>query len=154
MKELIEKYGETLRISWRAQGKGKVMGNNILSDLKTVAGLFKQIRQARKEGAEIRVRKQMQLSVIDTDPDPSLIHTVEGSVLVSCSQTIYGAAMESFMRLSYEERHRLSFSPNDGEFIERANLWKEILKPVMTPVQYHTAIKKILHWYIHIKLST
>lgn len=125
------------------------MRNNILSDIKTAARLFKQVRQAGKEGVEIRVRKQAPLTVIDKSP--SLIHTVEGCTLLNCGQTIYDAASRAFMELSREKRHQLYFSPKDGEFIERANLWREILKPVMTPGQYGIAVRAILHWYIHIK---
>lgn len=125
------------------------MRNSILSDIRTAARLFKQVRQAGKEGVEVRIREQAPLSVIDISP--SLIHTVEGCVLMNCGQTIYDAASRAFMGLPCEKRHQLSFAPKDGEFIGRANLWKEILKPAMASDQYGIAIKEILHWYIHIK---
>ena len=58
------------------------MRNSILSYIKTTARLFRQVRRARKEGVEIKVRKQAPLTVIDTSP--SLIHTVEGCTLLNC----------------------------------------------------------------------
>lgn len=67
------------------------------------------------------------------------------------SKEVRNQAERAFDGLPSEIKHSLQFSPKNGEFIIRANLWKSILRPVMPPQQYHMAMGHILHWYAHIK---
>lgn len=43
----------------------------------------------------------------------------------------------------------LTFAPDTtAGFVERAQLWKEALRPALPPEQYHRAMTRILDWYI------
>ncbi len=125
------------------------MKNNIFSDIKTAAGVFKDIRQGRRNGNEMVIEKRVQIPCICVGVD--FYDTVEGCVLSNCGKEVHDIALNAFQNLSNNEKRRLSFSPENGDFITRANFWKALLKPLMTPIQYGTAITAILHWYIHIK---
>ena len=46
---------------------------------------------------------------------------------------------------------KLTFSPNDGEFVERARLWREALRPALAPKQYSDTILVILDWLVQVK---
>ena len=48
-------------------------------------------------------------------------------------------------------QHKLTFSPNDGEFVERARLWREALRPALAPKQYSDTILVILDWLVQVK---
>ncbi len=123
--------------------------NNLVSDIRTAAEIFKDIRQERKNGNEVTVKKRIVIPFMNNGA--GFYDTVEGCTLANCSKNVDDIAREAFDRLTREERHRLSFAPKDGEFMERARFWKELLKPLMTPSQYTEAITAILQWYIHIK---
>lgn len=125
------------------------MKTNILSDIKTAASLFGEVRKARKSGAEIRVQQVKQYPFIFDMA--GILSTVEGCTLINGDRTIFDIAQKAFNSLPYEVRHRLTFSPKDGEFTERVQFWKNLLKPVMSSKQYHTGMQTIIRWYIHIK---
>ena len=126
------------------------MRNNILSDIKTAARLFKQVRQAGKEGVEVRVRKAGPLSP-PIMPDTAFIHTMEGHTLVGGDRGVYDAAAKAFAGLPREERRRFARSPGDGEYIGRAHFWKRLFGASMPPGQAREAMIAILHHYIQIK---
>lgn len=126
--------------------------NNLLSDVKTSAKVFGEIRKARKSGADgVRVNAQpvKRLSIINSGA--GLYDTIEGCVLSRCDRGITKAANEVFNALPVEERNRLAKDIENGEFIERADYWRELLKPVLSPKQLRDAMIQIIHWYIHIK---
>lgn len=125
------------------------MKNNLISDIKTAVGVFRDIRQGRKNDNVPTARKSVDTTYINTGS--CFYNTVEGCMLVGCTGNMDDIAREAFDKLTCEERLRLSLVPKDGEFMERARLWKGLLKPLMTPVQYGTAITAILHLYIRIK---
>ena len=124
------------------------MKNNILTDLKTLALLFLDMRKARKCGTEIKLEEKAQIPVCQSE---SFYNTVEGCTLSNIDHEIWNRTMDGFRRLPSEEKHRMQFSPKDGEFVDRARVWKDILSPLMTEKQCHIAMCRISHWYIHIK---
>ena len=127
-----------------------MVNSSVLTDIKTAAGVFKDIRQSRKDGREIVIQKRVVIPVMGS-VGLGFYDTVEGCTLSNCGNDIDAIARNAFRGLSNEEKYKLSGVPKDGEFIERANFWRELLRPVMTPRQYGVAITAILHWYIHIK---
>lgn len=125
--------------------------HNLLSDVKTSAKVFGEIRKARKNGADgVRVSAQpvKNLPFIRCG---GLYSTVEGCTLANCGKEIDCAARKTFGNLPYDEQRRMMFSLKDGEFVERANYWRELLKPALSPKQLNKAMREIVHWYIHIK---
>ena len=104
--------------------------------------------KARRRGGAIRVKKKVQIPVIQSG---GFYSTVEGCALSHCEKEIVNAAQRAFSRLSDSEKHRLKFSPKAGEFVERAAFWKDLLKPDMTEQQYRKAILTLIRQYIRIK---
>lgn len=121
--------------------------NNLINDVKTSARLFGKMRKVRKDGGKIEIRR----AIPCINAGPSFHDTVEGCLLTHYGKDIHGIVQEFFYGLSYEKKHWLSFSPESGGFIERANFWRGSLKPIMAPKQYGIAITAIIQWYIHIK---
>lgn len=120
----------------------------ILNDLKAAAGLFVDMRKARKRGGAIRVEEKVQIPVIQSG---GFYSTVEGCALSHCEKEIVNAAQKAFSRLSDSEKHRLTFSPKAGEFAERVAFWKELLKNDMPEQQYRKTILIIIRQYVRIK---
>ena len=56
-----------------------------------------------------------------------------------------------FHSFSEDVQHKLTFSPDDGEFVERARLWQEALRPVLSPKQYSDTILVILDWLVQVR---
>lgn len=125
------------------------MKSNIFIDINTAVDVFKSARRARKEGKEVKIVQMQEIPCVK--PSPAFLNTVEGCTLVNHDKEIFNIAFDAFHRLSYEEGHRLEFAPKNREFIRRVNLWKSILKPVMTEKQYRIAMGLLLHRYIYIK---
>lgn len=126
--------------------------HNLLSDVKASAKVFGELRKARKEGADgIRISVQPVKAYPIIICGVSFYDTIEGCTLSHCAGEIEKAAIEAFHDLAAEEQHRLSRDIADGEFVERANYWRELLKPVLSPKQLNRAMRQIVHWYIHIK---
>lgn len=120
--------------------------SNLIKDIKTAARLFLDMRKARKDGAEVVLEEKKVLPEIRTG---GFYGTVEGCVL-SHYEGICDIARGAFNELPDEVKHRLQFLPKPGEYKGRADLWRAILRPVMTDSQYHAAMKAIIDWYIHI----
>lgn len=120
----------------------------IWNDLKVAGGLFIDMRKARKDGSEIRLEKRVQLPLIQSG---GFYNTVEGCTLDHLDRKITDKAEEAFNRLPDEEKYKMQFSPQNGEFAERARFWRNTLSPFMTEKQCHIAMYQIIHWYIHIK---
>ena len=119
---------------------------NLINDIKTTVNLFLDIRKSRKDGSEIVLEKKRVFPIIQTG---GFYNTVEGCTL-SWYKEICDVAEAAFDELPDEVKYELQFAPKSGEFKDRVNLWRAILKPVMTDIQYYTAIKAIIDWYIHI----
>ncbi|MDE7417186.1 MAG: hypothetical protein K2N44_12965 [Lachnospiraceae bacterium] len=125
------------------------MKGNLISDVQTAVGMFRDMRKARKAGQAIEFESTKSIPLMQSGA--GFYDTVEGCTLSWCSREIIDASQKAFNSLPPEEKHLLAFAPKDGEFIERALFWKELLSPVMTPKNCHKAMIKIIEWYIHIK---
>ena len=68
--------------------------------------------------------------------------TVEGTVMFNCGKDIYAKANEFFKTLPYEVKKSLSFSLKDGNYIDRADFWRQALESVLTEREYHIAVGK------------
>ncbi len=120
-----------------------------IKDFRAAARIFKDIRNARKEGNVIEIRKTRELPVYTIGP--GFYSTVEGCTLSWLDPKMVKIISAEYDRLPIEDKKRLAISPKDGEFIERACFWRNMMEPVLTEKQLHLAFKKILCWYIHIK---
>lgn len=128
------------------------MIKNFIDDIKIASNVFKTARQARKNGADaVKVTTEPLRKIPVITVGASFYDTVEGTVLSHCESEIVDYALEAFRALPPEERHRLSFSPEEGEFVKRANYWRDLLEPVLSPRQLSVAMQHILHWFVHIK---
>ena len=58
------------------------------------------------------------------------------------------AVREVFRTFDEDVQHSMTFAPQRGEWVQRAKLWKEALRPVLPPEQYHEAMAKILAWCV------
>lgn len=123
--------------------------NNFIKDVKTAAELFKDIRNARKEGDAIEIRKMRSIPVYKIGP--GFYSTVEGCTLSWLDRETVKIISAAYDELPVEDKMRLAISPEDGEFIERAYFWRDIMALVLNEKQLHIAFRKILCWYIHIK---
>lgn len=122
---------------------------NLVKDVKAAAKVFCEIRKGRSEGRQIGVQTNIQIPTFSMGC--GFYDTVEGCTLSHCGQKIADSLDDAFMGLPFEERRRMTSVPEDGEFIERARFWSELMAPVLTPKQHHIAMMQILGWYVHIK---
>lgn len=125
--------------------------NYLFADIKAAAKTFGEVRKARKNGADKVEIKTQALRVLPVYDTAGFYSTVEGCTLSHCEKGIADIAQKAFSELPYEERHRLTFAPENGEFVERAIYWRTLLEPVMPEKQRRKAMQRIIHWYIHIK---
>lgn len=121
----------------------------LLGDIKAAARVFKQIRQARKTGAEVEVRHTAEIQVLRSAP--SFFCTVEGCALAVFDFEVAEKAQAVFKRLDYDTKMQLAFAPENGEFVERAKFWQDVICKVLPGQQGHRAMKAILVNYIRIK---
>lgn len=120
----------------------------LIKDIKSAVNIFRDIRKARRIARENEAKGSVMLPELR---GRSFYDTVEGAVLSHCEKGIFEIAYKAFTELDNGKKHQFCFSPRDGEFIDRANSWKELLSPVMTEKQLRKAMIRIIHWYIHIK---
>ncbi len=121
---------------------------HIVTDIKAAVKIFSEIRKARKEGAEVKVRQCRQLPFVRCG---GFYNTVEGLTLSYLDKKIVDSSQEAFNGLPEDVKDLLYFSPKDGEFADRANFWRYLLELVLTAEELRTAMICILRWYIHIK---
>ena len=124
------------------------MIKSVISDARAAAGIFRDMQKMRKQGREVVIEKRLQIPFIKSG---GFYNTVEGCAMSWLNREIVLRAQEAFASLPDEEKHRLQFAPQDGEFIDRARLWRDIFKPVMTEKQCLIAVSCIIEWYVHIK---
>ena len=125
------------------------MSSMILNDAKTAVDLFSRMRKARKVNEEVSVRVVREIPLVNCGV--SFLDTVEGCCLANSRKDVREAVWKIFKGFTYEEKRMLSFSPEDGKFIMRVDFWADKLKPVLSSGQYRSAMRSILHWYVHIK---
>lgn len=110
-----------------------------LNDLKAASAFFKDLRRQKPDGNSCNVTEYC------------FMDTVEGTVMFNYGKDIYVKANEFFKTLPYEVKKSLSFSFKYGNYIDRADFWRQALESVLTEREYHIAVRKILRWYIHCK---
>ena len=115
---------------------------SMVNDVRAAVRFFVDRRKARKKSIG---------PIKHNEPGFSFYDTVEGCVIWNLTPDIRKAAASAFRALPYEAKHRMAFSPKDGEFCERAQIWSAILRPVMSRNQYSAAMIAILRWYRNIK---
>jgi len=122
---------------------------NILQDIKTAANVFGEVRKARKTGASaVQVRPVYTVPVYN--PKPCFLNTIEGPQAWNHGRDVYKAVSEVFHSLPYETQRRLEFTPEQpGEWVERAQLWQQQLRPTLPPKMYHDVMALFIHWYAH-----
>lgn len=127
------------------------MKGSFLSDVKEAVNVFRGIRKARKCGADgVRI-DAVPLKGLPRAQSCAFYSTVEGCALSRIDKEIRDKAQDAFHGLPYEEQHRMTFSPKDGEFLERAQFWRSLLEPVITAEQRRKAMIMIIGRYVYIK---
>lgn len=107
---------------------------------------FSDVITAVRLAGEIRRAKKRTVCVYPSAHGAVWLDTIEG-YLFQPSNELGKAVRNVFRGFDAETRHALAFSPDDGEWIERAKFWKENLK-VLPQKDYHAAMQIILQWYI------
>ncbi len=112
---------------------------NMVNGVRAAVRFFVNRRKARKKPTG------------HSEPGVSFYDTVEGCVLWNLPPDICKVAAGAFRALPYAVKHRMAFTPKNGEFCDRARFWSAILRPAMSQDQYSAAMIAILRWYRNIK---
>jgi len=120
-----------------------------IEDIKTSANLYRKLRRARKDGREMEVKTAVRIPVLTLGP--RFLDSIEGCLIYNSDRKLYGAVQSVFNSLPYEAKRKLIFTPSDGGFVDRARFWKYILRPALSPKQYHKAMLLILNGYTTLK---
>ena len=118
----------------------------IVSDLVVGVEAIKTARRIRKQGAN-----KVTIATAKTVPVVNFGYwgwTPEWCLKYPGTRDTVRAVFHSF---SEDVQHKLTFSPNDGELVERAKLWQEALRPVLSAKQYSDTILVILDWLVQVK---
>lgn len=121
----------------------------LLGDIKAAARVFKQIRQARKTGAEVEVRHTEEIQVLRSAP--SFFCTVEGCALAAFDFEVAEKVQAVFKTFDYDTKMQLAFVPKNGKFVEGAKFWQDVICKALPGQQGHRAMKATLANYIRIK---
>ena len=130
-------------------GQCSMMG--MIKDAKVAAKVFTDMRGARTRGLEPSVRVLVKMPIIKSGP--AFYDTPEGCMLTHMDKAVHDAVWKVFKELSYEDKWVLCFSPEDGRFLVRVQLWERELGLALPSRQYHKAMGAILHKYVRIKLA-
>lgn len=118
----------------------------IVSDLVVGVEAIKTARRIRKQGAN-----KVTIATAKTVPVVNFGYwgwTPEWCLKYPGTRDTVRAVFHNF---SKDVQHKLTFSPNDGELVERAKLWQEALRPVLSAKQYSDTILVILDWLVQVK---
>ena len=140
-----QNLGDSIFILIVDESKGLCQGlkENIFSRLLKRTHIFKPTKgQAQLEPL---IRKQ------ECTPKVGFLNTVEGCILINCGREIFFPARNAFRMFPYETQKKFLYSPQNGEFLERAQFWKTTLHLVLPDKEYREAMIAILRWYRHIK---
>ena len=84
-------------------------------------------------------------------PLPSFC-TVEGCALAAFDFEVAEKVQAVFKTFDYDTKRWFSFTPENGEFVERAKFWQNVIYDVLPEGRHgHRAMKAILESYIRIK---
>lgn len=82
----------------------------------------------------------------------SFFDTVEGCYLWNTNREVFYVMRATFKKLPLRIQHRLTFAPNDSEFIQRVQMWKTALIIAQIPASIRfDALHSICQCYIKIK---
>ena len=111
----------------------------LISDFVVGVEAIKTARKLRKRGAnKVAITTAKSIPIVDFG---YWGWTPEWCLKYPGTRDTVRAVFHSF---SEDVQHKLTFSPTDGEFVERARLWQEALRPVLSPKQYSDTILVIL----------
>lgn len=118
----------------------------LISDFVVGVEAIKTARKLRKRGAnKVAITTAKSIPIVDFG---YWGWTPEWCLKYPGTRDTVRAVFHSF---SEDVQHKLTFSPTDGEFVERARLWREALRPVLSPKQYSDTILVILDWLVQVK---
>lgn len=131
------------------------MKGNIFTDIAAGVKATKKIRELRKEGADgVTVAPVKRIPMLGS-VGCGFYDTMEGCAIGDCHSSVSRegrrSAQKAFHALDEDTRHRFSCSPKDGEFVIRARYFAELLRPVLSPKDYHNAMIALLRWDRHVK---
>ena len=113
---------------------------SFLQDIKTAVKLTAEVSRARKEGKQAKVRAEYAVPFVNfgywtSTPEACLFCGPERIPI-----------RDFFETLPEDMQHDLTFAPKDGEFPARCRFWKEHLRGVLPPKQYHAAMLILIGW--------
>ncbi|MDL2318243.1 hypothetical protein LJC74_04025 [Eubacteriales bacterium OttesenSCG-928-A19] len=114
--------------------------------MKLIRALVNKCKAWRRRPTVITVQRKV-LPVINMGY--GFLNTIEGCTLSNGSRDIYNAVRFEFGKLPECTRHSMMFTPNDGEWVERAQWWREFLYGALPPKQAAMAMQRLLRWYRH-----
>ena len=96
-----------------------------------------------------RIRPKKTRTLPCYEVNAGFLGTVEGGCLFAASRNdVYPTVKAVFDTMPPATRHILLFSPKTGEWVERAQFWREALRQALPDQQYYVAMSIILKWYI------
>lgn len=127
--------------SKKSQGK--------LSHLLEAVKIAKSSYRALERGAEVQMKTERKIPCYTLGCN--FMDTVEGCTIWNHAKGTFDIVKRIFAAQPEEIKHRLCFSQKNGEFISRAHVWQELLKPALPAAQYYEVMGAIYQWYRHIK---
>ena len=116
----------------------------LIKDLGMAAQVFGKAREARKQGAELRVQETVGLPVYKLT---KWGETMEWALFQGEADR---AARKVFYSRAPETQRALTFTPKEaGGWLARARFWSEMLRPALPPKMYHEAMIRLCSWYRH-----
>lgn len=116
----------------------------LIKDLGMAAQVFGKAREARRQGAVLKVQEAKLIPVYNFDGWGA---TMEGSLFASNSQL--NTAMANVYNSFSPQTRRMILNHPRGKngWVERAKFWREQLKPVLPPKMYHETMIRLCSWY-------
>lgn len=122
--------------------------HSLLHDLAAAVKLTMRLRRAERKKYTANISAQQAVPVIKTShwawtPEASLQYPKHPAETRE-------AVRAAFCALDEEAQRRMTFAPgrHPGALVERAKFWESVLKPSLTPAQYHAAMLTILDWLV------
>lgn len=121
------------------------MRGNIFTDIAAAVKVTGKIREARKAGANaVQIKPVYTIPILKTGYFTS---TMEACLIY---RDTFKAVCAVFETLPEAIQHDLTFTPKGpGEWVERARLWQQQLRPVLPPEMYHKVMALFIGHYAH-----
>ena len=115
---------------------------NILADITTAVKLTAQVRRSRNEGRNVRLEAVYRVPLVNFG--------YWGFTPESC--LFYGdkwkPVRDVFHTFPEETQHILTFTPKDGEWTSRVELWEKLLREALSPDLYLEAMTILSEWVL------